>query len=158
MPRSVQNNAWNAFVDWCRRRGLSAVPANPWTLAAYVRWSEPHHTPRAIAKMIKEISRVHETKTRKRLDRDPLVKRTLGMIETRHSVKREQPRVDLFEDGAEGKSPRPGKRTATAAPKRPSKPTRSTKPKPKPTPKSSSRVKSGLSATPRLVPRRRLKS
>jgi hypothetical protein len=141
MPRSAHNKAWASFVDWCRRRGLSAVPANPWTLAAYVRWCEPRQTPRAIAKSIKEISRVHETKTRKRLDRDPLVQRTLGMIETRRSAKREKPRVDLFEEGVVKKPvkarKKPVKREPQAA-------------------KTPSKAKGGLSSTPRLVKRRRL--
>jgi hypothetical protein len=141
MPRSAQNKAWDSFVDWCRRRGLSAVPANPWTLAAYVRWCEPRQTPRAIAKSIKEISRVHETKTRKRLDRDPLVQRTLGMIETRRSAKREQPRVDLFEDGVVKKPAKARKKPAKREPQ---------------AAKTQSKAKAGLSSTPRLVKRRRL--
>jgi hypothetical protein len=149
MARSAQNKAWESFVEWCRRRGLSAVPANPWTLAAFVRWSEPRQTPRAIAKMIREISRVHESKTRKRLDRDPLVQRTLGMIETRRATKRDKSRVDLFEDAQQAKAGRtrtgktPAKREPAQAKTRQN---------------TESRAKAGLSATPRLVARRRLKS
>ncbi len=145
MVRSANNKAWDAFVDWCRRRGLSAVPANPWSLAAFVRWCEPRHTPRAIAKMIKEISRVHESKTRRRLDRDELVLRTLHMVEARHAAKRDKPRVELFEaEDADAKTAAPAK-----------KPARARKPR---EPKQTPRAKPGLSPTPRLVRRRKLPS
>lgn len=134
--RHTQSDAWDDFVQWCQRRELVAVPANPWTLAAYVRALEPHQTPRAIAKAVKDIARVHEEKTRKRIDRDPLVTRTLNMIENRRKTdKTESSRIDLFDEP-------------------PTKP----KPKKKAKPKAEtpSRVKRGLSATPRLVSRRRL--
>ncbi len=142
MPRRAQNQAWDDFVDWCRRRGLMAVPANPWTLAAYVRWCEPRHTPRAIAKMIKEISTVHESKTRRRLESDPLVQRTLKMIETQKSAAREKPRVELFEaDAAKARKQSKTKKSNAAVEVKRTRP-----------------VKAGLSATPRLVSRRRLSS
>jgi hypothetical protein len=138
MPRPQQNKAWDDFVAWCQRRGLVAVPANPWTLAAYVRWCEPRQTPRAITKAVKEISQVHEAKTRKRIDREPLVQRTLKMIETRR--KADKPKLDLFDENAGAKS----------------------KPKPKSSkkqkPTAASRIKRGLSTTPRLVSKRRLSS
>ena len=141
MPRSQQNKAWDDFVAWCQRRGLVAVPANAWTLAAYVRWCEPRQTPRAIAKAVKDISQMHEAKTRKRIDREPLVQRTLKMIETRH--KADKPKLDLFDDNAGI-----DKKTAKQA-KSKSKPKPKTSAKQKPA--AASRIKRGLSTTPRLV-------
>jgi len=146
MPRPPKLDAWNDFVDWCQRRGLDAVPAHPWTLAAYVRWCEPRHTPKAIAKMIKEISAVHESKTRKRLDRDPLVLRTLKMIEARRGAPKAKQRLDLFD---EEPAKTPARKPAAKAK------TRKTQKQKADTP-AKSRVKAGLSTTPRLVSRRRL--
>ena len=41
--KKEDNAAWDSFVSWCLERGLTAMPANPWTLAAYARWCEPQH-------------------------------------------------------------------------------------------------------------------
>ena len=152
MPRSQQNKAWDDFVAWCQRRGLVAVPANAWTLAAYVRWCEPRQTPRAIAKAVKDISQVHEAKTRKRIDREPLVQRTLKMIETRR--KADKPKLDLFDENS-GIDKKSGvnKKTGVQA-KSKSKPKPKTSKKQKPA--TASRIKRGLSTTPRLVSKRRL--
>ena len=84
IARRMDNKAWEDFVHWCQVHRLNAVPANSWTIAAYVRWCEPRMKPSVIAKAIMEINRVHESKTRKRIYRDPLVKRTLKMIENRN--------------------------------------------------------------------------
>lgn len=135
--RQIQTETWDDFVAWCQKRELVAVPANPWTLAAYIRACEPHQSPRAIAKAVKEISQVHEEKTRKRIDRDPLVVRTLHMIENRRKI--EKPKVDLFDEPPKQKIRKPEKKS-----------------KAKTSTQSESRVKRGLSATPRLVSRRRL--
>ena len=150
MARRQDNKAWEDFVAWCAGRGLDAVPANPWTLAAYARWCEPHQTPRAIIKAVTEISRVHEDKTRKRIDRDPLIQRTLNMIESRHKEKKAtpKPKVDLF-DAPDNEET--SQKTRARAKKKPS----AGKPA-KPDAKAS-RLKRGLSTTPRLVSKRRLK-
>ena len=94
----MNQKAWDDFVFWCQLRCLNPVPANPWTLAAYVRWCESRMTPRMIAKAISEIDRVHESKTRKRINRHPLVKRTLKTIEARRETLRDRPKFDLFDD------------------------------------------------------------
>ena len=141
------NKAWEEFVAWCQARGLKAVPANPWTLAAFVRWCEPRRRPAAIRTLIKGISKIHAEKTRKRLDRHPLVESTLGMIEKR--AKSRDHSADLFDDAAVLDSEKPAKRqrqraTATA------KATRTARKK-----RSGGRT---LSAQPRLVSRRKLSS
>ena len=50
------DKAWKEFISWCGERGLKAVPANPWTLAAYARWSERHHPYPTVAKNIEAIA------------------------------------------------------------------------------------------------------
>jgi len=147
MPRPPKLEAWTDFVAWCQKRGLDAVPAHPWTLATYVRWCEPHHAPKAIAKLIKEISAVHESKTRKRLDRDPLVQRTLKMIEARRGTPKPKQRLDLFD---EEPAKTPARKPAAGKAKTPKTAKKTTKTTMK------SRTKAGLSATPKLVSRRRL--
>ena len=81
------DKAWDEFVSWCRARGLRAMPANPWTIAAYARWCERRHRFPAIARTIRAIARVHGSKSRKRPDRHPMVARTLRLIETRARAK-----------------------------------------------------------------------
>ncbi|MAH85540.1 MAG: hypothetical protein CBB68_15050 [Rhodospirillaceae bacterium TMED8] len=136
-----ENKAWLTYVTWCLGRGLEAVPTHPWTLAAYVRWCEPGMTIKMIMKTIKEISQAHETKTRKRLDHNPLVLRTLQIIERRRESKKIQPRADLFElspNAPEKKiTPPKKKKIAIAA---------GTHPAPR----------RGMSTAPKLVSRRKL--
>ena len=148
------DKAWNEFISWCGERGLKAVPANPWTLAAYARWSERHHPYPTVAKNIEAIARVHHTKTRKRLDRHPTVTSTLKLIETRAKAKKSAkdkqaalfPEDDILERKAAGKG-RPKKTKET---------TGKAKGKGKKTAMKKTRKK--MSASPKLVSRRRLKS
>ena len=65
-PRATSNKAWEAFVTWGQSRGLSPVPANPWTVAAYSRSLEDLFRPITIRKHIDELARVHAEK----LERD----------------------------------------------------------------------------------------
>ncbi len=161
MARRQDNKAWSDFVAWCQRRGLDAVPANPWTIAAYARWCEARMTPRAITKAIKDISAVHADKTRKRIDRDPLVLRTLAMIERHRAEKKPKPKVDLFEDEDALKTAKTGKRPARKAPAKTGAKTSGAKTSAAKTTGAkegaASRLKRGLAATPRLVSKRKLK-
>ena len=103
--------------------------------------------PSVIAKAIRGIDQVHESKTRKRIDRDPLVKRTLKMIEIRSEAAKERPKLDLFDDLLTTKIQRRGKKTNSSnqvSKKQPSKRA------------NSSRLKRGLNSAPRLVSRRNL--
>ena len=54
--KKQDNKAWDEFVAWCQKRGVSAVPANPWTLAAYARWCEPDRSHADIAKAFSDIA------------------------------------------------------------------------------------------------------
>ena len=156
------DKAWNEFITWCGERGLKAVPANPWTLAAYARWSERHHPYPTVAKNIEAIARVHHTKTRKRLDRHPMVTSTLKLIETRSKAKKSAkdkqaalfPEDDILERKAAGKGrPKKTKETKETTGKAKAK---TAKGKGKKTAKKKTRK--GMSASPKLVSRRRLKS
>ena len=99
--KKQDNKAWDEFVTWCQERGVSAVPANPWTLAAYARWCEHQQPGEDIGKAFKTIFRVHGAKSRKRPDRDPLVVSTLAQIKERAREKKERAkdkRKPLFPD------------------------------------------------------------
>ena len=151
------DKAWNEFVSWCGERGLKAVPANPWTLSAYARWSERHHPYPTVAKNIEAIAQVHHSKTRKRLDRHPMVTSTLSLIETRSKAKKsaKDKQAALFpeDDILERKAAAKGRPKKT---KKPTAKAKAVKVKGKKTAKKKTRK--GMSASPKLVSRRRLKS
>ena len=86
------NTAWLDFVFWCTARGLTAVPANPWTLAAYALWCELQLTHKYIVRAFKTIYRVHATKSRRRPDRAPILINTLKKIKGREEEKK-RPKV-----------------------------------------------------------------
>ncbi len=153
------DKAWNEFISWCGERGLKAVPANPWTLAAYARWSESHYPYPTVAKNIEAIARVHHTKTRKRLDRHPMVTSTLSLIETRAKAKKSAkdkqaalfPEEDILERKAAGKgSPKKTKKTTGTA--------KAVKVKGRGKKTAKKKTRKAMSASPKLVSRRRLKS
>ena len=79
----AQGRAWADFSAWCRRRGLRALPAHPWTLAAYLRWCEERHRYPAIVKRIGVIARAHLLGCQPAPHRHPTVLRTLRTIERR---------------------------------------------------------------------------
>ena len=147
MAGRMKKKAWHDFVFWCQFRPLNPVPANPWTIAAYVRWCESRMTLGMIAKTIKEIDQVHESKTRKRINRHPLVKRTLKMIKNRDEMANNRPKLDLFDDPLTTQPRRSSKKTifSNKAPKRQLSKIAS-----------ASRLSCGLKSAPRLVSRRNL--
>lgn len=152
------DKAWKEFISWCEERGLKAVPANPWTLSAFARWSESQHPYPTVAKNIEAIARVHHTKTRKRLDRHPMVTSTLSLLETRAEAKKSAkdkqaalfPEDDILEKKAagKGKAKKTKKLAGKAKAKKPAKGKKTAKKK----------TRKGMSASPKLVSRRRLKS
>ncbi len=149
--KSQDNKAWDEFVAWCQERGVSAVPANPWTLAAYARWCEPDRSHADIAKAFKTIFKVHNSKTRKRPDRDPLVANTLAQIEERARKKKEQAkdkRKPLFPDDDILNPTTPPKK------KKPAKKATPSKAKGK---AGGKKTRPRLSAGPKLVSKRKLK-
>ena len=157
--KSEDNSAWVAFVSWCQERGVSAMPANPWTLAAYARWYEHQQSGDDIAKAFKTIFRVHGAKSRKRPDRDPLVVGTLSQIEEREKDKKAKekrkakektpplfPDDDILDPTPPAKSKK--KKTANkAAPSNSKKKAKS----------SGKKTRPGLSTEPKLVSKRKLK-
>lgn len=78
------DKAWLEFVRWCRGHGLKALPAHPWTLAAYARWCEQRLKYPQIARHVIVIARAHLMACVPSPDRDPIVARTLSVMEERH--------------------------------------------------------------------------
>ena len=79
----VRDKAWRDFVKWCAARGLSSLPAHPWTVAAYARALEARYRHPAIVTRVTAIARAHLLSGQSPQDRHPLVKRTLRLIGTR---------------------------------------------------------------------------
>jgi hypothetical protein len=84
MSVKKRERAWSDFASWCKARGLRALPAHPWTVAAYARWCEARHRYAIIVEQINAISRAHVLACALPPDRHPTVTRTLRTIETRH--------------------------------------------------------------------------
>lgn len=83
MRTGKHEKAWSDFADWCRARGLRALPAHPWTVAAYARWCEVRHRFPVILRRIRVIARVHLLECVPSPDRHPTVMRTLRTLEVR---------------------------------------------------------------------------
>ena len=124
---------WRDFAAWCDQRGLRALPAHPWTLAAYLRWCEAHHRLPTVHRRLAAIARHHVLRCAPRPDRNPIVARTLQMIEQRARLKAD--RAGLFQ---------PDDFTAQD----------STAVTPRPAPPRKARKARGLRQRPRLVSRR----
>lgn len=155
--KSEDNSAWDAFVSWCQERGVSPMPANPWTLAAYARWCEHQQPGEDIGKAFKTIFRVHGAKSRKRPDRDPLVVATLSNIEERAKEKKaavkrkakdKSPPLFPDDDILDPAPPVKSKKKISAKKAAPSKQKGKTGGK---------KTRPGLSAGPKLVSKRKLK-
>jgi predicted membrane chloride channel (bestrophin family) len=87
MGARKREKAWTDFAEWCKARGLRALPAHPWTLAAYARWCEARHRYPVIVKRIRAIARVHLLECAGAPDRHPTVTRTLRMLEARNRAR-----------------------------------------------------------------------
>ncbi len=81
IEKFVGNDAWDDFVVWCGRNNLTAVPANAWTLAAYLRSLEGSESLTKIKKRVADIGKAHAEKSRRRPERDPLITKTLLLLE-----------------------------------------------------------------------------
>lgn len=145
MATQGKTRSWDAFNAWCDERGLNAAPANPWTLAAYIRYLEGSMRFDALRRHVDHIGQMHHEKRRTRPDRDTMVQRLLDGVRRREDAKkraREKPPAPppLFEaeDFLDTKKPKASKpRTKT---KKPAKPTK----------------RGALRATPKLVRRKRV--
>ena len=79
----VGNVAWDEFVAWCIAKSLNPLPAHAWTLAAYIRTLEEHMSPPDIRKHLADVAKAHAEKSKKRPERDPLITKTIEIMEKR---------------------------------------------------------------------------
>lgn len=77
----VGNAAWDDFVAWCKRKKLNAMPANAWTLAAYIRSLENDESLNSLRKRVADIGKAHAEKSKRRPERHPLIAKTFDIIE-----------------------------------------------------------------------------
>lgn len=87
--RRRAEQAWTDFTEWCRARGLKALPAHPWTVAAFARWCERRIPLIQIIRNVRVIARVHLLACQPVPDRHPTVRRTLRAIEARQQARRQ---------------------------------------------------------------------
>ena len=80
MVQAIRDRAWVDFRAWCVARRLRALPAHPWTVAAYARFCQARHTPKTITEKLAVIGRVHLSKGHRAPDGAALVKRTLAEL------------------------------------------------------------------------------
>jgi hypothetical protein len=141
IPKRYQEDAWKAFTDWCLEKGLSPVPAHPWTLSAYALALEGHEKPDEIRKHIHAVAKAHLEKSRARPDRHPMLERTLKMIKTREDTQKQNSKLFDEEQATKKKKAKKAAKTKSVTDK-----------------KSSAKKKSlrTMSATPKLVSRRKL--
>jgi hypothetical protein len=92
----VGNAAWDDFVAWCLRRNLNPVPANAWTLAAYIRSCEGRESLVKLRKRVADIGKAHAEKSKRRPERDPLIAKTFHIIELR--ARKTDGHSTLFDD------------------------------------------------------------
>ena len=111
-----KTRSWEAFSAWCDDRGLAAAPANPWTLAAYIRVLEGSMRFDALKRHIDQIGQMHFEQRRTRPDREPSVQRMLDAVRRREEArkraqeqaKQKPPAPPLFqaEDFLDDKTPK----------------------------------------------------
>lgn len=73
---------WRHFVAWCSRHRLRALPAHPWTVAAYLRWWGARRSTVAPRRRLAAVARVHLLNLMPSPEADPLVRRTLRKVES----------------------------------------------------------------------------
>ena len=100
MRIKTTDKAWLEFVRWCHGHGLRALPAHPWTLAAYARWCEQRLKYPQIARHVIVIARAHLMACVPSPGRHPVVPRTLGVVGGWTLGFKQLRRVDRFEEAA----------------------------------------------------------
>lgn len=141
MAALSKTRSWDEFVDWCRHHGVTAAPAHPWTVAAYIRTASAGMRLDALRKHLGHIGSTHYERLRTRPDRDPIVKRTLESLRRERDEAKKPQAPALFEP-EDFTTPK----DAAVPKKRRAKPVAPTPEKPK----------RGLRATPKLVRRKRV--
>ncbi|MEO5337871.1 MAG: hypothetical protein H7841_13420 [Magnetospirillum sp. WYHS-4] len=89
-----EHKAWGEFKDWCRARRLRALPAHPWTVAAYLRWCAATRRLPALEKRLGSILRAHLMACQPSPDRHPVILRTLRLLESQR--RHQERRTSLF--------------------------------------------------------------
>lgn len=129
MTKQVKEKGWLEFVAWCRARRLTALPAHPWTVAAYVRHAERRYRLPALKARVRAIARMHLLSYCAPPDTHPTVIRTLRLLEARERTRGH--RASLFpadecafaptaaKPAPERKAPRRSKGNARAMPTKP---------------------------------------
>jgi hypothetical protein len=93
---ATRTKTWADFKRWCEGRKLKALPAHPWTIAAYLRWVERRKDALDVRDILGVIAREHLLKSARVPSRHPTVQRTLDLIERRAETR--GLRSNLFED------------------------------------------------------------
>lgn len=140
----VGNVAWDEFVAWCIAKNLNPMPAHAWTLAAYIRTLEENMSPPNIRKHLADIAKAHAEKSRKRPERDPLIAKTIEIIEKRAEKKDLKVKSLDDEDFSDPTTPKTKK---TKTPKKKKADSQKTK----------SPSTRSMRATPKLVTKRQVK-
>ena len=76
MRDETRGRVWQDFAAWCRRMRLRALPAHPWTVAAFLRWRAAQPRAADPDAVLRVIARVHLARGLAPPDRAPLVRRT----------------------------------------------------------------------------------
>lgn len=131
----TRSQIWSEFRHWCAQRKMKALPAHPWTIAAYLRLIDRRLGAKDAQATLDAITREHVLKTMRTPMSNAIVVRTMEMIERRGEVRDQH--AALFDDeDALGEAPK-------AAPP----------PEKEPEPEAK-RVRRMLSTEPRLTRRR----
>lgn len=114
-----KTRSWEAFSAWCDERGLTPAPANPWTLAAYIRYLEGQMRYDALKRHVEHVGQMHFEKRRTRPDRDVMVQRTLDTVRRREEARKRAkqkppapPPLFRAEDFLEATAPEAAKKTS----------------------------------------------
>lgn len=121
---ATRTKTWADFKRWCEGRKLKALPAHPWTIAAYLRWVERRKDANDVRDILGVIAREHLLKLARVPCRHPTVQRTLDLIERRAETR--GLRSNLFEDDVFEADPN-APHGKTKANKKPAKPPQTSK-------------------------------
>lgn len=102
MATPQREKAWLDFRSWCVARGLRALPAHPWTVAAYVRFCQSRHRPKTIAGKLETIVRAHVFKGHASPEKNIIVKRTLRLAASDVAALSRKRRSLFAEEGLSG--------------------------------------------------------
>lgn len=102
----VKNVVWDEFVGWCLHKNLKPISAHAWPLAAYTLTLEGQMSPSQIRKCLAKIGKVPAEKSKPRPDRDPLIEKTIKIIEQRNNKKSKRAKTLDDEDFSDPTDPK----------------------------------------------------